>query len=366
MRQQLLSDVERVEEPRPRRRFGPLRGGDDDFLPCFAPGVLVFALLIFQSTVKAVGPNEYGILRNYISGALETQVVRGGIYLTGPFKSFVTFPATQVTLEFSAEPGADHAAVQTRTGADPKDPDSGGQPISISCALQYSFVPETLTDVYLAFGSYEAAQQRYILLAGNMVGNIAQEFTPQDFWTRRDTIAARMLRQINETVWRQGKAIVVRYEIMKVDFAQSFEDSITQVQVAEQAKVVNEYEQQVQEVVQSIEVMRSENLAMIANISAGAAATSKEICARAQRDAFNLKQGMKAQKYSELQRSLEFNQQQLAEYFKIKSIQDQGGGGKVVVGIPSIGLPDTPKGPPRRAQALDSEGTVGERPVFEL
>ena len=48
--------------------------------------------------------------------------------------------------------------------------------------------------------------------------------------------------------------------------------------------------------VQHISVLQSENQAHIANISAGAEAKSKEIKAAARRDAFNLKQGMKAKK----------------------------------------------------------------------
>merc|ERR1719215_1405655 len=140
-----------------------------------------------------------------------------------------------------------------------------------------------------------------------------------------------MVAEVNRTLWRQGKVMATRFELFKVDFAQKFEDSITQIQVAEQSKLVNEYEQQVQRVVQSIEVMKSENLATIANISAGADASAKEIKAAARRDAFNLKQAMKARKYSELQKRLEFNAEELQEFFKVHVLQSQGAG-KVVVG----------------------------------
>ena len=53
----------------------------------------------------------------------------------GPLKTFFTVPAAQGTLQWSWSDG-DRAPVHTRTGADPQDPDSGGQPISISCAVQ--------------------------------------------------------------------------------------------------------------------------------------------------------------------------------------------------------------------------------------
>jgi len=212
-----------------------------------------------------------------------------------------------------------------------------GQPISISCAVQIHFDPQHLRDTYMAFGSYEAARQRYLLLAGNVVSNTAQDFVPQDFWSKRDIIAEKMRFKINHTLWTQGHAVADRFEVMKVDFATKFEDSITAIQVAEQSKVVNEYEQQVQRVVQQIEVMKSENNAMIANISAGADAKSKEIRAGAKRDAFALKQGMKARKYSELQKRLELSTDNLQEFFKIQVLQAQNKGNKVVVGMPSVG-----------------------------
>lgn len=238
----------------------------------------VFNAFILFFCLASLSPNEYGIFRNYLSGSLDFDVRRGGIYVTWPTKSFIKFPAAQQTLEFSGG-SMDRPPVSTTTGADPKDPDSGGQPITITCALQFQFVPSTIRDVYLNFGSFEGARQRYLLLAGNMVGNTAQDFTPQDFWRRRDAIAATMLHEINHTLWKKGKVMAVRFEMMKVDFAQSFEDSITQVQVAEQQRVVNEYDQQVQQVVQQINVMGARNDAIIANISAGADAYSKEILA---------------------------------------------------------------------------------------
>lgn len=305
---------------------------------------MTFLFVICTTCFSFLEPNQYGLLRNFISGSISTEVVRGGMHFTGPFKGYIIFPAAQGTLEFSRA-SLDRPPVQTRTGADPQDPDSGGQPIAISCALQIKFVPEKIREVYLSFGSFEAARQRYLLLAGNMVSNTAQEYTPADFWSIRDQIAARMLHKVNETLWYQGSVVAMRFEIMKVDFARSFEESITAVQVAEQSKVVNEYEQQVQRVVQHISVMQSENQATIANISAAADAKSKEIRAGAKRDAFNLKQGMKATKYSELKKALGFDQKHMAEYFKIKSVQGTGAKGKVVIGVPSVG--ESSMAPPR-------------------
>lgn len=299
--------------------------------------MLVFWILFMAFFLAFLAPNEYGLVQSFLTGNVDGETLRGGVHILGPFKGFVRFPAAQVTLEFSRQ-SADRPPVATRTGADPNDPDSGGQPILISCALQLRLVPEKLRDVYLAFSNYEGARQRFILLAGNMVSNTAQEFTPQEFWNDRRKITDRMLQQINATLWAQGWVLATRFMIMKVEFASSFEGSITQIQIAEQQRVVNEYEQQVQQVVQAIEVLKAVNEATIANISAGADAVAKEICAGASRDAFHMKQSMKAMKYRQLQNTLNLSSEHMQEYFKIKSVQGQeSSGGRVVVGMDSVG-----------------------------
>jgi len=278
-----------------------------------------------------------------ITGSINMEVHRGGVHLTGPTRSFIKFPATQLTLKFSQELGADRPAVQTRTGADhgssssPGDADSGGQPITISCAIQYEFIKENVSTVYLNFGSYLAAKQRYILLAANMVSNTAQDFTPQEFWTDRRTIAERMLAKIQKVLLEDGSVHATRFELLKIDFASQFEDAITQVQVAEQQKVVNEYDQKVQTVEQSIDVLHAENQAHITAISARAQALARQQVANATRDGFNMKQGMKAAKYAQLQRALGFDEAEMAEYFKIKSVQGQESkSGRLIVRVPSV------------------------------
>jgi len=344
MRQQLLTEGGEDEDTSSLQAAGRrslrnmrLRGGagEDEAMVMCAGGVCVFSVFLISLMISTLEPNEYGLMKNSISGSISEDVVRGGMHLTGPFKSFVKFPAVQMTMEFSRR-SSDRGPIQTRTGADPSDPDSGGQPISISCAIQYKMVQDEIRHVYMSFGSFQAARQRFLLLAGNMISNTAQEFTPQDFWMDRHAIAARIFQQVNKTLVDQGYVVAMGIQLMKVDFATKFEDSITGVQVAEQQQEINKYDQQVQQVSQSIEVLKSQNNAKIANISAGADADSKEIMARAKRDAFNLKQGTKATKYAQLQAALQLDSRQMSEYFKIKALQSQEASGKVVVGLPGI------------------------------
>eukprot|EP00928_Gymnodinium_smaydae_P044284 TRINITY_DN2954_c0_g1_i1.p1 TRINITY_DN2954_c0_g1~~TRINITY_DN2954_c0_g1_i1.p1 ORF type:complete len:340 (-),score=48.85 TRINITY_DN2954_c0_g1_i1:98-1117(-) len=300
----------------------------------FCLGIAAGIVVLLGMCIASVSPLQYGLLKSGLSGQVSATPVQGGLHFVFPWQEYVLFPATRVTLQWSNSYGADRPQVNTRTGADPNDPDSGGQPIGISCAVQISFQKERLRDIFIKLGSYYAAQQRYILLAGNVVSNTAQKFTPQDFWQERHHIADEMMKRIAEMLNPQGVTID-SFEIMKVDFAKSFEDSITSVQVAEQQKVVNEYNQQVQQVEQQIAVLNSENNAQIAGINARANRVSKEMLGNATKHAFIMKQEAKASSYKKLQDSLEFSPTQMAEYIKIRSLMSQSAaGGKVIVNVP--------------------------------
>jgi len=331
-----------------QRQYGPLSGGyEPNPVNIVGSCTLVFCFLM-SYCISTLAPNEYGVARNYLLGTVDEDVLRGGIHFIGPFKSFIKFPAVQVTTLFSGTSSADGSPIASRTGADPEDPDSGGQPVSVSCAFQFRFTRDSLRNVYLSWGSYEAARERFILLSRNMVSNTVQEFTPNDFWKRRSAIASRMLSQVNSTLWRAG-ATVERFEITKVEFAAAFEEAVTAIQVAEQQRVVNEYDQQVQQVVQLISVMHADNEARIANVSAGAAADAKELRAVALRDAFALKQGTKAAMYSRLQSGLGFRGEDMQEYFQIKAVQDQSTQGTVIVGVE--GVEEEPEGEVQELEA---------------
>lgn len=319
-----------------RRRLPRLRGGNGEVaifgIGCVGCCAVVIATIIGMC-VQSVSPLEWGLLRNWATGKIEPIPYTGRLKIVSPMQQFVTFPKTRVTLEFSKGYEADQPAVTTRTGADPKDPDSGGQPIGISCAVQFQLIEKELTHIYLNFNSYKMAKVQYVRRAFNMVSVTAQEFTPQDFWTERSKISERMLAQIASTLEPLG-ARAISFEIISLDFAASFENSITGIQVAQQQKVVNEYAQQVQQVQQQINVLNSHNQAYIASIQAGADKTSKEKVGNATKSAFIMKQQAKAEMYFKLQKALEFTPAQMAEYIKIRSMMAQSSTGKVVVNIP--------------------------------
>jgi len=337
MRQSLLNNLAELPQERGQRtwaqRLPRLRGGADEMTLAVVIVFVVVFFLVFSSLIKSVDPLSYGLLKSSFSGSVAPNPVQGGLHPVLPWYTYISFPATRVSLEWSHGFNADGIPVMTRTGKDKNDPDSGGQPIQISCAVQFELIPEDLHSIFLNLGSYANAKQRFILLASNMVSNTAQDFVPQDFWTRRAAIAAIMLKKVDQVLRPQG-AKAISFEIMKIDFAQQFEDSITGVQVATQQKVVNEYSQQVIQVLQQINVLWSRNSAEIALINGMAQKKATEIVGNATKNAFIVKQKAKANGYRDLQKALGLTPPQMAEYIKIQSLIKQSANGKVVVNVP--------------------------------
>jgi len=169
-------------------------------------------------------------------------------------------------------------------------------------------------------------RERWILLGYNQISNIAQQFTPQDFWTKRKRIAEVMRVGLNSTLHELGFVEVPLLQILRVDFDQKFEDTITEIQVAEQQKVVNEYRQRVEVVSQRIFTLIAENDAEIANITAGGSAEAKRIEAVARRDAFLVLQEAKGtslkEALGEQRLGLGKNVSWVEKYLQIKGVAD--------------------------------------------
>lgn len=326
-----------------------IRGGANEEVTAIAGGAGCCCCIIFVFVflfTASVGPNEYGLLVNGMSGQLNGAVVRGGLHGRAPWQNYVTFPATQVTLVW-AKPGADWTAdsdrIQARavqqansdasTTDDDQDSQASGQSLFISCALQFKIIQDDLKEVYVKYKSFAKHKARILYVAKTTIIGRAQVYSPQDFWGKRDVIAADMLSQLDDALSKYWVKAVY-FEILKIDFSSQFEASLVTSQVEKQKTIVNTYIQQVTKVMKSINVLNSANEAKIKNITAGAQKKSKETLANATQGAFNKKQHMKATMYKQIKTKLGFSKDQMKEYIKMKALLSQSGSGPVVINVP--------------------------------
>merc|ERR1711939_269267 len=287
--------------------------------------LLLITLILFACSFDVVKPTQYGILQNGWSGTVYmNDVYSPGRYFVWLRNFFITFPAYAVNVEFSVSSHANAPPVPARTGKDLNDPDSGGQPVTLSFSFQYQFNKDDVGKVYKEFGDqYEA---RYLLFARMAVSDVAQKYTRDKFATLQ-----AMLK-------KNGRCEVTQFQLLQVDFPVKYEKMITDIQLRVQYKLTSEYQQKVTNVLKDIDVLTAETEASIASINAGAAAKSALLVNEAKTNGFYVQQSAKAESYAELKTMLSLTSQEVLDYVKVRSLTGQGRTSQTVVGTPQPSL----------------------------
>jgi regulator of protease activity HflC (stomatin/prohibitin superfamily) len=292
-------------------------------------GIISIILLAFSFDV--VKPTEWGIIQNGWTGTVYTnQVWPPGRHFVWLKNFFITFPAYRVNIEFSTAANANAPPVPGRTGRDANDPDSGGQPVTLSFAFQYKFLKDDVGKVYKEFGEqYEA---RYLLFARMAVSDVAQKYTPEKFWTSRDEVAKEMMDTMKKLLRKNGHCEVTGFQLLQVDFPTKYEDMITDIQLQVQYKLTSEYQQKVTNVLKNIDVMRAKTNAEITEIMATANAKAAVLVNNATAEGAKMQQDAKAKAYKKLQTDLELTNEEMLEYVKIRALTSRNSDANTVVG----------------------------------
>ena len=219
-----------------------------------------------------------------------------------------------------------------RTGKDHSDPDSGGQPVSLSFSFQYQFRQSDIGKVYREFG--DQYETRYLLFARMAVSDVAQRYTPNKFWTHRQEIADDMFLTLKNSLRTNGNCDVVGFQLLQVDFPDKYEQMITDIQLQVQYKLTSEYQQQVTDVMKDIDVLTAHTTGSIATINAKAIATSHLLVNDARTKGFYAQQQAKAVAYADIQQKLGLSTKELLDYVKIRALTEGRKPDATVVGTP--------------------------------
>ena len=83
-------------------------------------------------------------------------------------------------------------------------------------------------------------------------------------------IANEILNEMNTSLWDEGFVTCEGIQLMRVDFSPEYEDAITQTEVQNQETMTQQYNQTVQDQLQSIENLKVKTAATVLGISATA------------------------------------------------------------------------------------------------
>jgi len=218
------------------------------------------ALLL--SSVGQVDQNDYGLVMNWVTKTIGTDVYHGGTHMIGFWNSFVRFPATIQTIEFSERPWMHTASsLHTRT--------KEGLGLHLGISFQYKLNPDHLPKLFaLTNTNYEGLFTR---IARDEILEAASEYEGPQYWLERRKIGDHMRRLVTAQL-KQSYASLWGLQLLVIDLPDQYEMSITLTQVQKQMASTRSAEQVATGIRADIEVMSADFARQIEIVQAGATA----------------------------------------------------------------------------------------------
>lgn len=224
--------------------------------------ILAVGLLLFSS-IGQVDQNEYGLIMNWVTKKIGDKVYHGGTHMIGFWNTFVVFPATIQTIEFSERPWMHTStSLHTRT--------KEGLGLHLSISFQYKLNPEEIPQLYaLTNFNYEGLFTR---VARDQLLEAASEYEGPQYWQNRKVIGDHMRRLVDQQL-RESYASLWGLQLLVIDLPDQYEMSITMTQVQQQMAKTRTNEQVAAGIRADTEVMNADYDKQIKVIQAGADAS---------------------------------------------------------------------------------------------
>lgn len=234
----------------------PMLGAIASCAFCALVGAAVVALI----SVGQVDQNEYGLVMNWVTKKIGNQVYHGGTHFIGFWNTFVVFPATIQTIEFSERPWLHTTSpLHTRT--------KEGLGLHLSISFQYKLNPAEIPKLYaLTNLQYEGLFTR---IARDQLLEAASEYEGPQYWQERRKIGDHMRRLVDDQL-KDSYASLWGLQLLVIDLPDQYEMSITMTQVQQQMSKTRANEQVAASIRADTEVMNADYNKQIKVIQAGA------------------------------------------------------------------------------------------------
>ena len=201
-----------------------------------------FLLIIFGfATLEAT---EFGLNYSWISKTISPNVKENGLYFIGIGHSFIKFPKTVQTIEFSKTKTANQGPIQSRT--------SDGLEVTLEISFQYILNKDQIYKLYTKYGE----NYNYIFqnIAVHTLTEEATKYTAYNFFMDRGKIKDDFQYELNQVFEKLCYSNIQFLQLRSVDLPNLFEASIQESEVkkqdiqkakAEQNKILIEVDTQI-------------------------------------------------------------------------------------------------------------------------
>ena len=188
-------------------------------------GITFFVcLILLLAGFSSLEATEFGLDYSWIFKQISPEIRENGIHYLGICHSFIRFPKTVQTIEFSHERNANRGPILSRT--------SDGLEVRLEISFQYVLQPENVFKLYNKYG------KDYLKIFQNMAIHLlteeATKYTAYNFFMDRGLIKDDFQRNLNEFFNNVLFANIVFLQLRNVDLPDLFEESIQESEVKKQ------------------------------------------------------------------------------------------------------------------------------------
>lgn len=243
---------------------------------------------------------------------MEDKGYTAGLYWLGIGHSFLKFPSTVQTIEFSHEHQADGQPLRSRT--------NDGLEVALEVSFQYQLNSNNLTKLYNKYGmNYNPI---FVNMAMDLITEMATKYSATEFFSNRTTIGVDMEHGLRLEFDAKAFSDVPFYQLRAVTLPQEFENAIQDTEVKKQDIQTATAEKDNQEVQMETKVLQAKQQAQAIALAANATAQSTILNMDAYVQQFNLAQALQAEALKPIYDKLDKNETLLLEYMNARTLRD--------------------------------------------
>jgi hypothetical protein len=267
------------------------------------------------SGVKSLEATEYGLDYAWISKTINPVAFENGLHFLGLVHSFIKFPKTVQTIEFSNETSADRRPIESRT--------SDGLEVILEISFQYTLQKENLYNLYnrYALGYHNVFQN----IAIDILTEEATKYTAYEFFWDRGKIKEDFQMALNNHFSKNCFADIQFLQLRSVDLPPAFEGAIQESEVSKQD--IKKAEAELNKVQIEVDTMKKaaqyqKNVTVnLAEGEAGALLLKNS----ADVASFSKIQNAQTEAYKKMKTELKMTNRDLLDYMKTKIVKDYDG-----------------------------------------
>lgn len=252
-----------------------------------------------------------GLKYSLFSNNVEDRGYGAGRYWLGLGGSFIRFPSTVVTIQFSNEADSKGDLLRSRT--------SDGLEVELEVSFQYQLNVSSIYGLYTQFG--EDYEKVFVTSAMDVVTIIATRYNATAFFTDRTRISADMEKSLKSHFDKLG-ADIPYFQLRSVELPPPFEKAIQDTEVKKQDIQTAEAEKENQEVTMETKVLQAQQKALEIALQANATGQQILLDAHAYVAQFELAQQLQAKSYKPIYEEYLKDEKTFMDYMQVRTLRN--------------------------------------------